>query len=101
MFKENLDQFLEPDDFALVVTWDGTDYYGIFDNTTVATDINGVVQVDSQQPMILVKEVDFKSAVQGDLVHVTDINLALDADYTITAMAPDGAGMVQIALNET
>jgi hypothetical protein len=101
MFKENLDQFLDVADFGLIVTWDGTDYNGIFDNTTTATDVNGVVQVDSQQPLILVKEIDFKGAAQGDLIHVTDINLDLDADYTITALAPDGTGMVQIALNET
>jgi hypothetical protein len=101
MFKENLEQFLDPADFGLIVTWDGNDYEGIFDNTTVATDINGVVQVDSQQPLILVKEVDFKGALQGDIVHVTDINLNLDADYQITALAPDGTGLVQIALNET
>jgi len=100
MFKENLDQFLDPADFGLVVTWDGNDYEGIFDNTTVAADINGVVQVDSQQPLLLVKEIDFKEAAQGDVVHVKDVNLNLDADYTITAMAPDGTGLVQLALNE-
>ena len=100
MFKENLDQFLDPADFGLTVTWDGVDYEGIFDNTTVATDINGVVQVDSQQPLLLVKYSDFKDAGQGELVHVLDINLNIDADYTITAISPDGTGMMQMALNE-
>ena len=100
MFKENLDQFLDPADFGLVITWNGSEYHGIFDNTTVAEDIDGSVRVDSQQPLILVKEDDFRGAEQGDLVHVEEVNLSLDADYTITALAPDGTGMIQMALNE-
>ena len=99
MFKEDLDQFLDPTDFGLVITWNGNEYEGIFDNTTVAADINGVVQVDSQQPLVLVKEEDFGEIGQGEVIHVFDANLNLDQNYVVTAMAPDGTGMMQIALN--
>ncbi len=99
MFKEDLDVFLDPAEFGLVIRWNGDEYNGIFDNTTVAADVDGVVQVDSQQPALLVKDEDFSGIKQGDVLNVSDPNLNLDQNYAVTAVAPDGTGMTTLALN--
>lgn len=95
MFTEDLDQFLDTNDFGYTIIWGTKEFEGIFDNTTTEVDIDGQVVVEEQLPIILCKDEDIAGMQQGELITVKDTGTR----YTVTAFAPDGTGMTQLALN--
>ena len=68
--------------------------HGIFDNQWQGTDVGADVDVSTQLPRFLVREVDFPNVQEGDALTVGGV------DYIIQVPMPDGTGMVELALEE-
>lgn len=85
---ENLASFFA--DFGTAVTVGGVACVGLFDN--------GYAQalgfVSGSAPSVVVKAADVPSVAQGAAVTIAA------ASYTVTAIEPDGAGLVLLRLQE-
>jgi hypothetical protein len=77
-------------DFGVTATVDGVSVRGIFDNDFLST--LGITA--GSGPVLLCAAADITSAAQGDAVTVAAVS------YTITAIEPDGTGMVLLRLQE-
>lgn len=95
-FEEDFDQFIDPADFGEEFRR-GTDiFYGIFDNETYTVEGEGDVGVDTQQPMILVKDSDISNWIEGEVI----TRVLTSVDYIVRTFAPDGTGMTQLGLSK-
>lgn len=98
-FTEDLDLFLETDDFASVLTLFPGEagevaINGIFDREYFAAEVGSEVDVVSAQPMIRCRDVDVSAVVQGSGVKVGSV------DYHVVDIQPDGTGITDLILHE-
>jgi len=97
-FTEDLDSFLNTDDFAIAATYTpagGTakTVHGIFDNGFEGMG-DGTVEVEATIPTFLVKAADVPSAAQGDALKV------VSTDFLVKSVQPDGTGLTLLILEE-
>ncbi len=91
-FTEDLDVFLDIDDFAITVTVDSGSVSAIFEESWVELEI-GKVPYSGLKPTLFGKASDF-SGKFGKAVVINSTN------YTIVDIQPDGSGMVLVVLTE-
>lgn len=92
---EDLDDFLDPDEFAVVALWKGSGrVIGIFDNEYALLPL-GLPGVESNQPQFLCKAADVPGVMHGQSL---DVN---DTAYIIRGVQPDGTGMVRLIIERT
>lgn len=91
-FTEDLDIFLETDDFATTVTVDGSSVNAIFESAWVEVNI-GQIPYSGIKPTLFGRASDFVGK-HGKVVVVESTN------YTIVDMQQDGSGMVLVVLTE-
>lgn len=94
---ENLDTFLDTDDFATRVTvrlqsGDVREVRGIFDDPYLNAEL-GEYELDTTQPRLTCKWVDVRDVLRGDVVEVE--GRAYDV---VTNAQPDGTGLALLAL---
>jgi hypothetical protein len=87
MFTEDLDVFLNTDDFAITATVNGSSVNGIFGDEFVLVDF-----VESKKPVFSCKLSDVSSVAHGDTA-VTSSDT-----YKVRGIQPDGTGMVKLIL---
>lgn len=90
-FVEDLDTFLNPDEFADAATLDGEDVFGIFDGAYISP-----LDVSSSGPAFTLKT----ASVSGDpigtaLVITTGLG---EGTYKVVENEPDGTGMTILKL---
>ena len=90
---DDLDQFLDPDEFGENFTWTGGTLTGIFNNESYSVE-SGEVMVDVQNPNLLVKTSDIAAMVQGDTLTRAKTSQA----FKSVAFHPDGTGLTIIEL---
>ena len=93
-FTEDLDVFVDPDDFGEPFVFSGKRIYGIFDNDTYTVDNMNGVPIDIQRPTLLVKDSDVTTLAQGAKVTRVSDSQA----YSVQLIAPDGTGMTLLGL---
>jgi hypothetical protein len=88
-FEEILSEFLDDDDFAVKVTYNGsTVINGIFDKAYVEA-----AETESYRPILICEEII--GMAQGDTI-------LIDSDsYEIVNVRPDGTGLVTLILKKT
>lgn len=105
---ENLDDFLDPDEFAVlaVVTFqDGSEarqVTGIFDDPYLNAEL-GEFDMDTSKPRLLAKESDFVGVGRGDVLTITERNargiVTKTTTYDVmTGAQSTGDGMALLAL---
>ena len=87
-FAEDLGMFFA--DFGIAATVGGVSCMGIFDNAFAST----MGFTAGTQPMLIVKAADVPSVAQGNSVVLSS------GSYTVTAIEPDGTGIVLLRLQE-
>jgi len=97
-FTENLNEFLNTDDFAVEATFtpsvgDAATIYGIFDAEYVTIDPGGTVGISTAAPVFQARTVDVVGAYGGTLA----VN---STTYDIIEVRPDGTGMTTLILQE-
>lgn len=94
-FTEDLDAFLDEDEFAVAALYDGTaSILGIFDNGYGEAPL-GLVGVGGTEPRFRCKAAD----VDAD---PADKTLVIDGtSWTIVRGEPDGTGLTRLILRET
>lgn len=91
-FAEDLDPFLNDDEFAVAAVHGLTTKYVIFDNQFLG--IPGEPVIASAQPMALGKTSDFSAAAAGQTIVISGTT------YYITGVHPDGTGMTTLMLRK-
>ncbi|MCH9835900.1 hypothetical protein K0U83_09570 [bacterium] len=91
---DDLDQFLDPDDFGEAFTWNATTIYGIFDNDSYTVEGANDAPIHIQKPTVLVKTSDIPTMAQGDSITKVRTNQT----YTVQIFAPDGTGLTVLGL---
>ena len=90
--NNDIDFFLNNEEFAVDVLYNSVTIQGIFDDAFVsgAEDGVGVITTD---PQILMKTSDLSSIAQGDIMNVNSV------DYKVAEWHPDGTGMTLVLLS--
>ncbi len=91
--NDDLDIFLDDDEFAVNVIFKSNTIQGIFDNEFIAS-VEGEIGIESTIPQGQFKTSDVSSAVQGDTMTINSIV------YNIIGVQPDGTGMSLVLLSE-
>ena len=89
----DLDVFLNSDEFAVDVTYLAGTIQGIFD-APFKSAVEGEMGIESTLPQVLVKTSDVASAVHGQTMTINSVV------YQISGIQPDGTGMTSILLSE-
>ena len=89
----DLDIFLDDDEFAVEITFDGGTVLGIFDNE-FAVAVEGEIGIESATPQVLVKDSDIAGATHGQTMTIDSVV------YKIIGIHPDGTGLTLILLSE-
>lgn len=92
---EDLDDFLDEDDFATVATFvtvgDPLEVIGIFDEAFLLAE-TGELDLETTQPRFTCKASDVSDVVRGQDVQI------LDEEYSVLTVEPDGTGMAIVVL---
>jgi hypothetical protein len=91
-FTENLDEFLDTNEFARACLIGTDPLYGIF-----TANNQDVLDVDGTRPTLLVKDADITSLsiATGTLVNITGVAL-----FYVRRIQPDGTGMSLLVMEE-
>lgn len=89
-FTEDLDQFVDTNDFAITVTIGGVSVSAIFDNEAA-----DALMASGTQPVLTVKSSDVSATARGTAVVVNGTN------YTVAKIEPDGTGFSRVILEKT
>ena len=89
----DLDIFLDDDEFAVDVIFNSVTIQGIFDNEFIEA-VEGEMGIETTVPQCQFKTSDVSTAVHGDTMIINSI------DYNIIGIQPDGTGMTLILLSE-
>ncbi len=89
----DLDIFLNADEFAVDVTYLAATIQGIFD-APFSSAVAGEMGIESSLPQVTVKTSDVASAVHGQTMTINSVV------YQIIGIQPDGTGMTTILLSE-
>jgi len=96
-FKEDLtndlDIFLNENEFAVDITYQAATIQGIFD-AEFSSAVEGEIGIESTVPQVLVKTTDVPSVAHGQTMTINAVV------YNIIAIQPDGTGMTLILLSE-
>lgn len=89
--SDRLNEFLDLNDFAEEVIWNGKKVQAIFDNIS---EIGGSIDIAvySRSPMLTVRDEDIIDIQQNDIVIVRG------TDYKVMKTEPDGTGITEIRL---
>ena len=80
-------------DYGTTVTKaDATTFTGIFDNDSLAVDLDES-EVESTEPTLLARTADVSGLAHGDSLTISAVS------YTVRGIQPDGTGMTQIMLS--
>ncbi len=90
---DDLDIFLDDNEFAANVILNSVTIQGIFDNEFLEA-VEGEMGVETTIPQVMVKSSDIASAVHGDTMTINSVV------YNIIGIQPDGTGMTLILLSE-
>lgn len=98
MFTEDHDAFFETNGHAIAVTYRPTTgapttVNGIF-NDEYFDEVEGMVPVESSQPMFYCKLSDVPGVVHGDHIEFNS------SDYNVMNVQPDGTGQVVLILEQ-
>ena len=88
----DLTTFLNPDEFAVEITYNSTMILGIYDNAFVEDQQNDI-NVETLQPQVIVKSSDVSSLSHGDTMTINSIT------YKVIGIQPDGTGLTIILLS--
>ena len=89
----DLDIFLDVNEFAVDVIFKSNTIQGIFDNEFLAV-VEDEIGVETTVPQCQFNTSDVSSAAHGDVMTINSI------DYNIIGIQPDGTGMTLILLSE-
>lgn len=89
----DLDIFLNSNEFAIDITYNSTTIQGVFD-AEFSSAVEGEMGIESTVPQVLVKTSDVSSAVHGETMTINSVV------YNIIGIHPDGTGMTLILLSE-
>jgi len=94
---DDLNLFLEVDDFAVVATYTPAGkrsfaLNGIFDNPHASITATQMMDVTIPQPKFLCRTVDVPNAAEGDAIKVASIT------YTVRIVLTDGLGMTTLLM---
>lgn len=90
---DDLNIFIDEDEFAVDVILNSVTIQGIFDNEFLVA-VEGEVGVETTSPQAQFKTTDVSSAVHGDIMTIDSV------DYNIIGIQPDGTGMTLILLSQ-
>ena len=94
MFTEDLDEFLDPIDFAIEVETSKKTFYAIFDAEPYDVELGeGIVSINAPR-LTACKASDVSDLSQGDVITVDG------SDYTVKDVRPDGTGLATVELKE-
>lgn len=96
--SDDLDAFLDPEDFGVEAIIDGKSVDGIFDNDFLLADLG--VGMESRDPRFMVKTTDVKSVVHDDSVLVPDEISGGTTTYKVKGIEPDGTGITTLVLEK-
>ncbi len=91
--NDDLDIFLDDDEFAVDVILNAVTIQGIFDNEFLAA-VEGDIGIESTLPQGQFKTSDVSSAIHGDVMTINSV------DYNIIGIQPDGTGITLIFLSQ-
>ena len=89
----DLDIFLNSDEFAVDVTYQATTIQGIFDDE-FSSAVQGEMGIESTVPQVLVKTSDVPNVAHNEAMTINSVV------YKIIGIQPDGTGMTLILLSE-
>jgi hypothetical protein len=89
----DLDIFLDDDEFAVDVILNSVTIQGIFDNEFI-TALEDDIGIETTSPQAQFKTTDVSSVVHGDIMTIDSV------DYNIIGIQPDGTGMTLIVLSK-
>ena len=92
---DDLDGFLQTDDFASAATFDGSTINVILDREFLAQTVNGEVGIESTRPIVHCKASDVESATHGDRIKIGTQR------YRIDGIEPDNTGFTVMVLSVT
>ena len=95
MFKENLNDFLETEEFAVKVRCDNParTFTAIFDDIGTVSNIGGVVVENANAKLTCAP-----ASVQGFTWERTEVDVEGHGVFTVTRTGPDGTGLVVVEL---
>ncbi len=91
--RDDLDLFLNIDEFAETITYKGAPIKGIFDNAFVVDSQDGV-EVETVQPQVIAKTSDISTLVHGDTMTISSVV------YNVVGIQPDGTGITIVLLSQ-
>lgn len=99
MFTEDLDEFLDANDFGETATYtpeggQASSVTGIFDLTYVDINVGGFAPISGLKAVFTCKAADIEDQPEGDAITVRGVA------YTIVVTQPDGTGLVQLILEK-
>ena len=89
----DLDIFLNSDEFAVDITYNAGTIQGIFDDE-FSSAVQGEMGIESTVPQVLVKSSDVVGIAHADLMTINTIV------YKIIGIQPDGTGMTMLLLSK-
>lgn len=89
----DLDVFLNSDEFAVDVTYNAATIQGIFD-AEFSSAVEGEVGIESTVPQVLVKTSDVPNVAHNETMTINSVV------YSVIGIQPDGTGVTLILLSE-
>jgi hypothetical protein len=89
----DLDTFLNSDEFADDITYNSVTIQGIFDDE-FSSAVQGEMGIESTVPQVLVKTSDVVGIAHADLMTINS------TVYKVIGIQPDGTGMTMLLLSE-
>jgi hypothetical protein len=89
----DLEIFLNSDEFAVDVTYLGNTIQGIFDDE-FSSAVQGEMGVESTVPQVLLRTSDVPNVAHGETMTINSVV------YQVIGIQPDGTGMTLILLSE-
>lgn len=89
----DLDVFLNSDEFAVDITYQAATIQGIFD-APFSSAVEGEMGIESTLPQVLVKTGDVPNIAHAETMTINSVV------YNVIGIQPDGTGMTLILLSE-
>ncbi len=89
----DLDIFLNSDEFAVDVTYNSATIQGIFDDEFTSA-VEGEMGIESSVPQVLVKTSDVPNVAHNETMTINSVV------YNVIGIQPDGTGMTLILLSQ-
>lgn len=93
-FAEDLSAFFDTDDFAEIVTYDGTQQIPAIFDAAFFEDVAGRLGVESSKPACLVRSADVPTAAHGKTIKRGAVT------YHVVGVQPDGTGLTLLVLEK-